>query len=88
MKWDIEVKLKYKIYKVSAEIIETTERKEKIKITGYWNRSIVLENNRNFFVAKNLKHRKWDWKVIEGNVRSASFVEELVKELEIRLRAS
>lgn len=88
MKWELVVKMKYKSYQVSAEIIEATQMIEKIRITGSWGRSIVLQNNRPFFLARGLKHRRWEWDVIEGRVKYSSFVDELIRQLEVVLRAS
>jgi hypothetical protein len=87
MKWALLVKMKYKSYQVSAEIIEATQMIEKIRITGSWGRSIILQNNRPFFLARRLKHRRWEWDVIEGRVKYSSFVDEVIKQLEVVLRA-
>lgn len=45
MKWELVVKMKYKSYQVNDEIIEATQMIEKIRITGSWGRSIVLQNS-------------------------------------------
>jgi hypothetical protein len=86
MKWSLDVKMKYKSYKVEAEIIDSSPSKEKISVVGYWGRRLVLQNNRPLFIKKGLKHRRWKWEIVEGNVKYSSFIEELVKELELVLR--
>ncbi len=87
MKFELVVKQWFRSYQITAEIIETTPVSEKIKITGYWGRSITLQNNRPFFFSRGLRHRRWDWELIEGNVKSQSFLEVLLNELELKLRA-
>lgn len=87
MKWDLVIKQRFRSYQVTAEIIETTPVSERIKISAYWGRSITLQNNRPFFVARGLRHRHWHWELIEGSVKESGFLEELLKQLEVKLRA-
>ncbi len=86
MKWWVEVKLFYRTYKFQAEIVESTNIHERIRIIGKTS-SITLQNNRPFFVSKGLRHRRWDWEQVEGEtITTRSFYETLTEELEIYLR--
>jgi hypothetical protein len=67
MRFYIELKSGYNKIKLLIELLYKDERVERFKITGK-DRFIVVETNRVLFRSKGLKHRKPDWKVIEGKV--------------------
>jgi hypothetical protein len=52
-----------------GEIIHTDKRSERIKVSGR-NRSIVIQSNRPLLLSKGLKHRRIDWKIVEGDMNS------------------
>lgn len=86
MKWWVQVKLLYRTYKFQAEIVDSTNIHERIRISGK-SSSIILQNNRPFFVSKGLRHRRWDWEQLEGQtITTRSFYETLTEELEKHLR--
>jgi hypothetical protein len=85
MIWKINVTTRFKIYNLNATIIKTTSIKQRIKVFGK-ERYIILENNYPFFRSKGLKHRRIDWKIIEGSISSQSFIEELVSVLDKHIR--
>lgn len=86
MKWWLQVKLFYRTYKFQAEIIDSTNVHERIRISGR-NDSIILQNNRPFFVSKGLRHRRWLWEQVEGRtIPISSFYETITEELEKHLR--
>jgi len=86
MKWELLFKSWNRTYKLTAEIVSSTKTHEKIKVNGK-KRFIVLENDRPFFISRGLRHRRWDWKQIEGEkITTRHFNDDLLKELEIYLR--
>ena len=87
MKFELVIKHRFRSFQLTAEIIETTPMMERIRIKGYWQRSITLQTNRPFFVNRQLKHRRWEWDLISGSVKESGFLEELIKQLEVKLRA-
>lgn len=74
MMFDVIIKYRYISYQLNAEIIESTAKSEKVKITGYWGRSIKLQNNRPFFVNRQLKHGRWDWELLAGSVKESGII--------------
>ena len=86
MEWELVFKSWNRIYKLKAKIIETSPTHEKIKVIGK-KRSIVLQNDRPFFISRRLRHRRWDWQQIEGDkINVRHFNEDLIQELEKHLR--
>jgi hypothetical protein len=41
------------------------------------NRSILLQTNRKLFRLKGLKHRKGQWKIVEGEMKNAYILEKI-----------
>lgn len=52
-----------------GEVIYSDKRSERIKVSGR-NRSIVIKSNRPLLLSKGLKHRRIDWKIVEGEINS------------------
>jgi hypothetical protein len=66
--------------RLSVERIHLDERIERFKVTGR-NGSIVIESNRQLFRNKGLKHRRADWKQIEGKNISTHSLEKICAEI-------
>lgn len=64
----IKIKVDNRIYRLSVERIFIDERIERYLIKGR-DRNVVVESNRPLFRNRGLKHRKPDWKIIEGQVQ-------------------
>jgi hypothetical protein len=62
---------KYKIEQISAGL-----GVERYKLTAA-NKILVLENNRPIFIRKGLKHRKPDWKLVQGEINNPSFLNDI-----------
>ena len=86
MEFKIEIKHENKILRYTVVRQNATPRAEQFKIFAK-NRTIVLESNLPFFLSKGLKHRKPDWKIIEGDLGYASvtnlLINAILKKLEI-----
>ncbi len=67
-------------YRLKVEIILLTHLIEQYRV---FNRasSIILQSNRPLFRNKGLKHRKPNWKVIEGSYRNPEILEKIINEL-------
>lgn len=63
----IQIKSGYKTHKIKVQHVPVDDRVEHFKLLGR-NKTIVLECNRPFFRNKGLKHRRPDWKLIEGKI--------------------
>jgi hypothetical protein len=66
-KFQILYEKRYKI--LIGEVIYSDKRSERIRVSGK-NRSIVIQSNRPLLLYKGLKHRRIDWKIVEGNMNS------------------
>lgn len=70
-----------------GEVIHSDKISERIKVSGR-NRSIVIQSNRPLLLSKGLKHRRIDWKVIEGELNSPSVRELIFEEVERYLKSN
>ena len=78
MRFKIKIRYSGNWYRLIVEQFDKDERNEKFRIIAK-NKTIVLESNRPFFRNKGMKHRKPDWKIIEGTVSSISGLEDIKK---------
>lgn len=76
MNFQIKIKDYSRWYKINIEQFDVTERTEKYRVIAR-NKTLILECNRPFFRNRGMKHRKPDWKVIEGEVHKGKGLEEL-----------
>ena len=77
MEFKIEIRHEYKILRYIVVRQNATPRTEQFKIIAK-NRTVILESNRPFLLSKGLKHRKPDWKIIEGDLGYASVTNLLI----------
>lgn len=75
--FEIIVKSGYRNYRLRVEHIPVNERTERYKVIGK-NKSITLETNRPFFRNRGLKHRKPEWKIVEGTVFQGNGLEQII----------
>jgi hypothetical protein len=80
MEFEVRIKVDHKIYRMWVKRVHADQRKEQFLVTG-GKKSIIVENNRPFFRNKGLKHRKPDWKLIEGDVKHAGSLQRLYDEM-------
>jgi len=72
-------------YRLLVEKLPSDKAFDYYRVSGN-NKSIVFKNNQPVLNRYNLKHRKPQWKVHEGDVWNASFKEALVKKIEEELK--
>lgn len=85
MDWIIRVYYDRKYIRLRAKIIYTTPLIEIITVTGK-NRSLTLQSNRPLLISKKLKHRKINWKLVDGTVSNSHLLDAIIKALEIHLK--
>jgi len=67
-------------YRLRVEQVMIDSVKEQYRISGR-NKSIVLQSNRPLFRNKGIKHRKPNWKLVEGSVHYHSDMEPIIAEI-------
>lgn len=72
--FSIQIRSNYRMYTIRVLHIPIDQHTEQFRLLGR-NKTVVLESNRPFFRKRNLKHRKPDWKVVEGKVDHLSSLE-------------
>jgi hypothetical protein len=84
MTFSIIVTIDRKNYRLRVERIHQTAQIERYRVTG-GNRSIVLQTNGPLFKTKGLKHRKGQWKLVEGGAWNQHAIGEVCKMIQAYL---
>ena len=71
-------------YRLTAELIYEDKDVERYKVWARKNTSkyIMLQNNRPFLKSKNLKDKRFNWKVLEGEITNRSALDKVIEILE------
>lgn len=85
MQWVISVQYEKKNIRLLAKQIYSSPEIELIKIAGR-NRSVTLQSNRPFYKARGLKHRRINWKLIDGTISNGKLLELIIKNVELYLK--
>ncbi|MDP1841829.1 MAG: hypothetical protein Q8K64_00315 [Sediminibacterium sp.] len=85
MQWVLSVQYEKKSIRLLAKQIYCSPEIELIKIAGR-NRSVTLQSNRPFYKARGLKHRRINWKLIDGTISNGKLLELIIKNVELHLR--
>lgn len=81
----ISIKFGGKNIRLKAELIESTNDTETFHIIAR-NKSFKLRGNKPLLAAKGLKHRKPNWKVLDGDFsRSTRILELIIRAIESKL---
>ncbi len=78
--WQFSVYVDNRYYRLMAELIYRSDQVERIRVSGR-DRSIVLQNNRPLFRGRGLKHRRPNWKLIEGTGNNAHALDRIIAAL-------
>lgn len=81
MKQVVQMRVSGKRYRFLVEKIHHSDQVIRYRVSGR-NRSIVIQSNEPFFRNRGMKHRRPDWKLWEGDLREAGFLNQLIKMLE------
>ena len=87
MKFSIVVEYDRTSLHLVAEIIHATDQIERIEVRGK-NRSIILQNNRPLLEKRNLKSRRPNWKLIDGQMNNVHLLEKIIEAIEYVNRKS
>lgn len=81
---DFFLKNGYKTYRMTVELVSEDASFERYKIIAKNNpgKFIILQNNRPLIRGKNLKHKRLNWMVVEGEITNRTALEEVIKILE------
>jgi hypothetical protein len=82
--WQFSVYVDNRYYRLIAELIYRSDQVERIRVSGR-DRSIVLQNNRPLFRGRGLKHRRPNWKLIEGTGSNAHALDRIISALTMYL---
>jgi hypothetical protein len=85
MEWLFVVTYDRRDIKLKAKVIYLTEQIERVQVSGR-NRSITLQSNRPFLENKGLKHKRIDWKLIDGQFNNSHLLQKIVDSVEYYLR--
>jgi hypothetical protein len=85
MEWLFSISFDRKMLTLKAKLIYHTDQIERIRIIGR-NRSITLQNNRPFLEARGLKHKRIEWKLIEGKMNNAHLLQNIIHTIESFLK--
>lgn len=85
MQWVLSVQYEKKNIRLLAKQIYCSPEIELIKIAGK-NRSVTLQSNRPFYKARGLKHRRINWKLIDGTISNGKLLALIIKTVESYLR--
>lgn len=85
MEWVLRVYYDRKSIRLRAKIIYTTPLIEIITVTGR-NRSLTFQSNRPLLLAKGLKHRRINWKLVDGTLSNSHLLDTIIRTLESRLK--
>jgi hypothetical protein len=75
-----------RIIRLTVERIYLSEQIEKYKVTAR-NKSLTLQSNRPLLRKKNLKYRKPNWKLIEGQMHNSNVLNKIIDALESYLKS-
>jgi hypothetical protein len=78
MEFGIRIKHYYNWYRLWVIQLAIDDREERYKVIAK-NKSLVLSSNRPTFRTRGLKHRKPDWKLVDGKVETVSGLEAIIE---------
>jgi hypothetical protein len=73
MEWVMEIIFDRKVYHYQAELIQISKQLEHFRIVAQ-NKTLVFQSNRPLLLSKGLKHRRVDFKLIEGTINNTYFL--------------
>lgn len=85
MEWGILVYYDRKSIRLRAKIIYTTTLIEIITVTGR-NRTLTFQSNRPLLLSKGLKHRRINWKLVDGTLSNSYLLNSIIQTLEKSLK--
>ena len=87
MEWMMKIIFDRKVYQYHATLIQVSNQLEHIRVVAH-NKTLVFQSNRPLLLSKGLKHRRVDYKLIEGTINNQYFLELIVKAIEEKISSS
>ena len=84
MEWVMKIIFDRKVYQYQAQLIQVSNQLEHIRVIAH-NKTLVFQSNRPLLLSKGLKHRRIDFKLIEGTINNQYFLELIRKSIEEKL---
>jgi hypothetical protein len=85
MEWSLRIYFDRKYIRLKAKIIYSTPLIEIITVTAK-NRVLTFQSNRPLLLAKGLKHRRINWKLVDGTLSNSHLLDVIIQNLEKRLK--
>lgn len=80
MEFFITVKSGYRNYRLKVQHILVDDRYEHFKVIAR-NKTLLLQSNRPFFRKRGLKHRRPDWKLLDGEIFHGAVYEQILEQI-------
>lgn len=81
MQWPIHIIHDQQVLRLVAERIVVNETSKRYRVIAR-NRSLVVQNNRPLLLRHGLKHRRIDWKLVDGSLQNTKLLELICKKIE------
>jgi len=73
MEWVMKIIFDRKMYQYHAQLIQVSNELEHIRVVAH-NKTLVFQSNRPLLLSKGLKHRRVDYKLIQGTLNNSYFL--------------
>src|SRR5215467_14542706 len=84
MKFQVQPIIEGKLTRLQVELISSAADIEQFRVIGK-NKTVILQTNRLLFQNRGLKHRKPQWKVIDGSLNNPYNMEKITDAIEAYL---
>ena len=84
MEWVMKIIFDRKVYQYHAELIHISKQLEHIRVIAH-NKTLVFQSNRPLLLSKGLKHRRVDFKLVQGTINNQYFLELIIKSIDERI---
>ena len=85
MEWGLRIYYDRKYIRLRAKIIYFTPLIEIITVTSK-NKILTFQSNRPILIAKGLKHRRINWKLVDGTLSNSHLLGAITNALELHLK--
>lgn len=81
----IKLKRNYKVHMIIVRQTFADNRREQYTLYGRNNRTVVVENNRPMWLARQVRHRM-EWKHISGDIPYSSIMDEICQQITTHIK--
>ena len=87
MEWVMKIIFDRKLYHYRAQLIQVSNQLEHIRVVAH-NKILVFQSNRPLLLSKGLKHRRVDYKLVQGALNNSYFLGLITKAIEEKISSS